>query len=86
MYFYGFFVIEVVPLLSYCLLQAVKIHIEDHSVSSRVILCIEGGMMGWMLECVGVKKRPGREEEGGRQAAQVGGALLIIPIDQLINL
>lgn len=50
-------------------------------MSSRVILCIEGRMIGWMLECVGVKKRLGREEEGGGQAARVGGALLIIPID-----
>lgn len=57
-YVYGFFVIEVPPSFSYCLLQAVKIHIEDHSVSSRVILCMDGWMQGWMMEWVGARKRP----------------------------
>ena len=87
-YVYGFFVIEVFfpSFLSYCLLQAVKIHIEDHSVSSRVILCLEGWMEGWMMERAGVKKRPEGEGGGGGQAAKVGGAPLRIPIEWLINL
>lgn len=63
--------------LVYCLLEAVKIHIEDHSVSSRVIFSKQGWMEGW--------KR--REVEGGGagRTAQVGGAPLKIPIDWLIS-
>lgn len=33
---------EVRPRLVYCLLEEVKIHIEDHSVSSRVIFTKDG--------------------------------------------
>lgn len=87
---YGFFVIEVSSsffffFFLYCLLQAVKIHIEDHSVSSRVILCMEGWMAGWTMERVGVSRRPLGEGGGGGQVATVGGAPLKIPIDWLIN-
>lgn len=53
--FMAFLSLRLCPLSSYCLLQAVKIHIEDHSVSSRVILGIEFRMVGWMSEWVGVK-------------------------------
>lgn len=55
-------------------------------MSSRVILGIEGKMVGWMSEWVGVKYRPDAGEGGEGQAVQLGGAPLIIPIDWLINL
>lgn len=63
--------------LVYCLLEAVKIHIDDHSVSSRVIFSKQGWMQG----------RERREEGGGGagRAAQAGGAPLKIPIDWLIS-
>lgn len=41
--FMAFSVIEISPSFSYCLLQDLKIHIEAHSVSSRVILCMDNG-------------------------------------------
>lgn len=76
---YGFFVIRVCPRWVYCLLLAVKIHIEDHSVSSRVIFTKEGWMEGW--------KRPrGKGGGGAGRAAKVDGAPLKIPIDWLISL
>lgn len=44
-------------------------------------------MEGWTTEWVGARKRPlGEGGRGGRQVAKVGGALLKIPIDWLINL
>lgn len=73
---YGFFVIEVFSLFSYCLLQAVKIHIEDHSVSSRVIF----NMAGWRMERAGAPGEMGARE-GWAVVAAVGGAPLKIPID-----
>lgn len=69
----------------YCLLQAVKIHIEDHSVNSRVILCMEGWMEGWMTEWAGAREGPQMEGGEGGQAAKLGGAPRKIPIDWLIN-
>lgn len=65
----------------YCLLQAVKIHIEDHSVSSRVILCLGGWMMVWVEASNRVQL-----EGGGGRVAMAGGAPVEIPIDWLINL
>lgn len=61
----------------YCLLEAVKIHIDDHSVSSRVIFSKQGWMEGW--------KRREEGRGGAGRAAQVGGAPLKIPIDWLIS-
>lgn len=84
--FMAFLSSRFVPLFSYCLLQAVKIHIEDHSVSSRVIFCMEGWMEGWMTEWVGaIKRSQGEGVGGGGNAATVGGAPLKIPIEWLIN-
>lgn len=69
----------------YCLLQVVKIHIEDHSVSSRVILRMEGWMEGWMTVWEGASNRSQGEGGGGGQVAMAGGAPRKIPIDWLIN-